>query len=531
MGAYLELVDAEQTLRKSATDPVILNDMPTTTTKQREVIDSLICTTYNGTDLFSNEPACACGCLKGGYLAGVSCSICGQPVQDRFDQVLEPLVWMRQPNQVEKLINPMIWIMLDRHFTLRKQKNRATDFSVIQWLTNTDYSYSHRPEEIDELINRGMERGYNNFVRRFDEYMDVLFGMKSFAKNRTGKDSLSSKMIKSVLEQLNKDSDSTGPKVTSLQVLLREYRHCVFTSHLPMVNKALLVIEETKAKTTYVDPVLVGALNAIQTIAAIDDPTANLTVRQRENRTAKALAALAEFYFSVLDNIISSKGGLFRKHIYAQRCSMSTRSVISSLTKPHKYDELEMSWGQGVTLMQVHLQNLLQNTQIEGGAYYTPNEARSILQGHTTSYDPLVDSMLKQLVSDSNDAKLQGTYIRNPSLGLGSVQCMGVSKFKTDPDDPTTGLSALALNRFNADFDGDQMSFVLAADNKTREWMKAFAPHKNIFDMQRPHTLSSAAVFTKPVATTIAHWMHGHHDPAPADKLAYLNELAAEAVV
>jgi hypothetical protein len=73
----------------------------------------------------------------------------------------------------------------------------------------------------------------------------------------------------------------------------------------------------------------------------------------------------------------------------------------------------------------------------------------------------------------------------------------------------------------------DQMNLVLTLDNKTSEQVENLAPHKNMYETNKPRTLTSAARFPKPVASTIANWLHSQDsDVVSNDQAAFMQSLA-----
>ncbi len=494
MGIYLNLVNFNKLIATSETQPIIINDLQTVTEDDKRLLDSLISSRYENTDLFSNEPSCECGTTRGGYNLKMICPNCRTPVRELFDQALKPIVWIRSPNGVASLINPMVWTMLREKFS-----KSGGGFNLIEWMCNTDYQPSvTRPPEVDEMIELGVERGYNNFVRNFDVYMDILFNLKHFRPKKG--------------------------KTDDLRELLIKHRDSVFSQFLPLPNKSLMIIENTEVGV-FIDPIIVGAMDAICTISGIDTPLSNFTVRQKENRTAKMLALLSDYYYRVYHEILASKNGIFRKNVFGTRNHFSARAVISSNTRAHRYDSLEIAWGQGVTLLKIHLYNKL----LDRG--FTPNQCGALLQEYTVKYHPLLDELFHELIAESPEGKgLPCTFGRNPSLTRASMQRMYITKVKTDPNDPTITLSILSVKGFNADFDGDQMNLVLANDNKTARDLENLAPHKNSLSLNKLKSLTSASSMPKPVASTIANWLFYKrvlsNDPAKMQFLQSISEPA-----
>jgi len=379
MGTFLYLQNHDDVFNRSTIAPIIVNDISTATIEQKEYLDNLITTRYEG-DLLCNEPSCECGELKGGYNLNTVCRNCKTPVKEIFDQELQTLVWMRSPHGVEKLINPMVLLQLSSHFT-------KGGFNIIEWLCNTDYHPAIvRPRELEELAVQGVVRGYNNFVKNFDAYLNILFTLKQFKPKE--------------------------PAAQELIEHLKQNRANVFSWHLPLPNKSLMVIENTPVGV-FIDPIIIGAVDAVRTISGIDTTLTNVTPKQKENRTAKTLFIMSTFCMNVYDQILSSKNGLFRKHVFGSRNYFSARAVISSNTKAHKYDELHISWGVGITMLRMHLTNKLLKLK------WSPNDATALLQESTYKYHPLVDQLFRELIDSSPDKGIYVTWGRNPSLTRG----------------------------------------------------------------------------------------------------------------
>lgn len=407
MGVYLEHVNFDQEFSKLTFNPVIINDCPTVTQQQKEYIDTLIYKRFES-DLLSNEPQCECGEMSGRYKLGAVCRNCGTPVEDIMEQELYPLVWIRSPHGVERLINPIILTKLLNYFN-------KSNFSLIEWIINTDYvSHGQKPLYLDSLISMGVRRGYNNFVTHIEDYMNAIFNLSLFKPKK-------------------------GEHAPLYHLVMKALREGTLLSHhVPLINRSLLVIEETTVGK-WVDPIVMGAIDAIRTVTSIDDPILDYTIRQKENRIAKSLIALSNYYYDTLDKVLSGKPGMFRKHVFGTRNNFSMRNVITSLTKAHRYDELHVPWGSAVTTFRLHLMNKL----LKRG--FIVNQAVALLNECVYRYDPLIGELFDELFAESRDGGLPCQFQRNPSLSRASAQRMWITKVKRDPSDPTISLSILAV--------------------------------------------------------------------------------------
>lgn len=375
MGVYLEHVDHDELFANSPLSPIIINDIPTVNEEQKAYLDSLIFKRFES-DLLSNEATCECGSTTGGYKLGVICPNCNTVVKDEMDQELHPLVWIRTPVGVKKLMNPIILMKLLRHFN-------KSNFSLIEWLINTDYtSGGVKPGYIEGLMAAGVKRGYNNFIANIEEYLTLMFDISVFRSKKGQFDALYHLVMKDLKEGK------------------------LLSNYVPLINRSLLIIEETKVGK-WVDPIVMGAIDAIRTISSIDDPVMGFTARQKENRTAKTLIALANYYKDTVDVVLSDKPGMFRKHVFACRNHFSMRNVISSLTKAHRYDELHVPWGAAVTLFKLHLMNKL----LKRG--FTINDATALLHQCVYRFDPLIRQLFDELFKESRDGGFFCLFQRN----------------------------------------------------------------------------------------------------------------------
>jgi hypothetical protein len=281
-------------------------------------------------------------------------------VKSTIENDIEPTIWFRKPLGVNKLISPIIWTMLKSRF-------KKSGFNIIQWLTDTTYRPGvKQPTVVNKIAEVGIPRGYNNFVDNFDRIMEYLFSLKDFKKDGTD----------------------------YLQMLLKEHRALVFSDYIPIPNKSLLIIEKTNVGV-YVDPIIVKAVDAILMLISIDKNFHDQNPRVKENRTAKAISKLADFFEAFDKTNLAPKSGQFRRHIFGTRTNFAFRAVISSLTGTHRYNSIEVPWGVGLTAFRPHLINKLQKLG------YDNNSAIGLLLGHVEKFHPLLDGLLNELLQEA----------------------------------------------------------------------------------------------------------------------------------
>lgn len=419
MGSSLKLENLEQGFMQAASSTVIvMNDLDDSSEKQKKEINNLL---YNvAGDIYTNIPSCECTRLKKAYLIDAVCPNCGTKVVRRMEQNIQPIVWLRAPKGVAPFINPKVWYLLNDYF------NR-NNFEVIRYIADTSYKPAAKAvakahDTISKIQDQGITgRGWNYFVQNFDFIISKL--IESPHTRRSGK--------------------SVADYQPLLDVLAR-FRNEIFTHYLPLPNRSLMVIEENDSGR-YRDPLMDAVVDAARTLTGIDLPTSTASQATKERRLVKALDLLTEYYDANI-RINSKKEGIWRKHIFGTRSHWASRAVISSITEPHRYNEIYLPWGLAVSLLEIHLMNKL----FKRG--FSEVKATNFLNTYALEYHPLLDELFKELISESPFGGIGVIHTRNPVMGPGSTELLFATRVKTDVTDDTVSTSILAVTPFNLDF-------------------------------------------------------------------------------
>jgi hypothetical protein len=407
---FQQPINLNELFNQLSEPPIIINDLENNSEEDKEHIKELITSRYSG-DMITLLPSCRCGATKGEFSLGIKCGYCNTYVRSSLENEIEPSIWFRKPIGTTSLMSPISLKILRDRF-------KKSGFDIIQYIMDTTYRPTVKtPPVIHKLHDYGLQRGYNYFVENFDWIMELLFSRPD-------------------LRTANKAEDWTAEYITA-------YRDTIFCDYIPLPNKALLVIEKTNVGI-YVDPVIVQGVDAIGMLVSIDKDFHDQNPRVKENRTAKALIKLTDFYWEYYETNFRPKGSLYRRHVYGSRTIFSMRAVITSLTDTHDYREIHVPWGAGIAAFRPHLINRLLRMGMD------LNSAQGFLMSHVTKYHPTIDLMLKQLIDESPGKGLEVTLGRNPSLLQGSIQNLKITKFKTDPTDTTISMSILVVTAPNA---------------------------------------------------------------------------------
>lgn len=418
MSIYQELVSHDQIFSTLTHTPVIVNVLDLETTEGRQNLQDLLFTRYEG-DALNVLPSCDCGEVTDNSNLGVICDNCGTECISIVDKKLESTLWIQCPKGIRALINPAVWTMMTATFT-------SSGFNAIEWACNPLY----RPTNPNNPTYRKLDlldipRGWNAFIDNFDYILQTLFQQGAHKGS-------------------NQD-------IEDLFAMLRDQRDKVFSQYIPIPSKIGFVLEANTV-VSFADTTMTYAIDALKTIASIENSSAHMTQRSIELRVMKAIASLAEYYVVFAGKTLAGKPGAFRKHVFGGRAHFTFRAVITSITKPHWHEELHLPWSLSVNLFRVHLTNKLIRRNL------SPIEIARFLDQNTLQYHPLLDELFHELINEAPvtaDVPVRGIrtiFQRNPSLMRGSIQRFVISKIKTDVCDNTVSLSALVLRGFNADF-------------------------------------------------------------------------------
>lgn len=465
---HMEIVNHDEVFSRLSTEPIIVNHIDVTGIEEKEKLNRLIYTQYEG-DSLDVLPSCDCGSLKGEYNVGVKCNNCQTTCESITERPLESLLWIERPAGVAGLINPTVWVILSKALTV-------SGCNMLEWLCNPMYKPPGTiPHQLLKLQQMNLPRGLNNFHDHFDGIMEALFQNNIVKVDKRAKQ--------------------------DLWQFIQMNRTKIFSRYLPIPSRIGFIMEST-AIGVYADTTMTLAIDALRTISSIESSVTPLSQRGREMRVVKAITQLAEFYTKFAEETLSGKPGIFRKHVYGGRPHFSGRAVISSLSESHDYEELHLPWSLSVQLFKVHLTNKL----IVRG--FTPIAIERLFNEYTLNYHPLLDELFNELIKESPYKGIPVILQRNPTLARASAQRFYVTKIKTDPAINTISMSVLTLAGPNADFDGDELNLMLILDDEMHTRLSRLAPHLSALDLRSPRRISGNLKIPSPSLVTTSNWMY-----------------------
>lgn len=464
------IVNHDDMLAKLSIEPILANDLETSTKEGQQYLNQLLYTKYEG-DSLNDIPRCHCNALRGGEFIGIRCTVCRSVCDFDINRELESVLWMRVPDGVRGFINPAVWITMSRTMT-------NSNCNALEWLVNPSYKMENGKAwslKVLKMEQAGVRRGLNNFHDNFDVIMDLYFNL--FPNRKKPQNEID---LKNYLDQ---------------------NRSKIFSKHLPMPSKVGFVIEENDTGT-YADQVMPLAIDALRMITSIDKTFVPMPLARKEQRVVKCVKKIAMFYSRFVKEILSKKQGVWRKHIFGGRVHFTGRAVINSLSEPHHYTELHIPWSYAVQIFSLHLTNKL----LKMG--WNPIQIKRHLIQYTLQYDPLLNSLFNELIDESPYRGFPCLFQRNPSLTRASIQRLYITKVKTDVKINSISISVLAIKGPNADFDGDELNMMLINDKVTHDKLSRFAPELSVISLANPYELSGNIAMPAPVTTTLANFLH-----------------------
>jgi DNA-directed RNA polymerase beta' subunit len=187
-------------------------------------------------------------------------------------------------------------------------------------------------------------------------------------------------------------------------------------------------------------------------------------------------------YYKYFYNHVVKKNGSNRKHIFSARSHFTSRTVITPLIGPHDVNEIHVPWRIFITSFRPHIINKLEK---RGYNYF---QIKNMLIKYVNKFNPILDEIFKELITETNYMGIPVMLQRNPSLDQGSAMNLYITKITMEK---TIKLSPLIVKIAGGDFDGDEVNITILLDNLLAEEFKTLRPYYNIPDNNKPLTISN----------------------------------------
>lgn len=459
MGTVLRLVDLNKEFSNSKYKIIVNEYDEAEKNKHLALLEALLLREVGATLDFT--PKCLCGLTKGGWKIGRYCDRCPSKVSRTNSDDLNPNTWFKTKVQGVNFIAPGIYAFFDKKIMGNKSKeenDNNTDapcgngkFSALGYLSNSKARKHKNMTAVDthiiEIVSniKGFKRNFRYFTINFIKICRVIAEIKG---GNTGSDMLA------ILDTL----DNTG-------------KEFLYTKYIPIVSGMLVYKTTSNNKVT-------PTFNAIKNmlLGYID------TARSEE----KALADMAIvnyksacLYAIHVKSLISSKGGIGRKHCMSTKLDFSSRNVCIPTNTIHDIREIHMPYKTSIVLFRLHLANKILK-------YTSLRDTHKRINDAIVIKDVGIYSMMNDLIQDSdmvldNGKHYQGIITgRNPGLQVGSILTMALTHIKEDIKDDTMEVPAPLSKLPNYDFDGDFLYVTLPLSKYVYKLFKPMEPQASV---------------------------------------------------
>ena len=392
--------------------------------------------TINGDDIEYN---CKCGELRGKIFEGITCEKCKTTVE-RKQSVISRMGWIDLGSS--KIINPLFLPFMFSYIGTSKLKkylydNMAIDVDGNIQVANPDENASAK-EPLPECIGMGVTQ----FIENFDSILEVFH-----SKNKEDK--------KDIYE------------------FLRLHRDKLFVSKIPVYSPRLRPVVVIKDKVI-TDPLNEKYVQIIKLVSGLQ----NL----QEDRTILAESAFVNKIQSLLEEVnrfvimaLNGKKGLIRNTVLGSRMNWTSRCVITPLPIGTELDEVHMPYIVCLELFKLEILNYLRKKK--DISYF---EAMTEFNDAVTVFNQeIYDFMMCHIGPNGKQFLLN----RNPTIAIGSILCMRITKIKEDITDVTMSIRNNVLKFLSGDYDGDVLNVFLTLITKYEHSFRKFSPKEFVFSM------------------------------------------------
>lgn len=286
-------------------------------------------------------------------------------------------------------------------------------------------------------------------------------------------------------------------KAVAIQELM-DSPQTTFTNYIPVPSSTLRPespgIKEKKFYSLRINQILKSLIRTANNINELGKPSEMsyynlITVDRYLGSLHRDLSA----YKDELYNTCQGKRGVFQGKVIHGRYNFSSRNVITpGIDRVLRINEIEMPYISFLELYRYELLNLYckkKNCNI--------HEASNAWTKACVKFDPIFYRLMTKMINEHPD--LCWCLInRNPSINVGSFDCMRVAGVKEDIYDKTLTIPNGILKPMNADFDGDQLNvFRIFGKDFIKRFRELMDPARNLTISRLNGTVNADTLPTK----------------------------------
>jgi hypothetical protein len=352
--------------------------------------------------------SCECKAFRGNYYAGHKCPHCGTVVSSEFTSDMTHINWIVLPDHVPPVLHPVFFMLLKEWLgkTASANTKGRTKISLIQAILDPAETL---PMGVRSHIKK---QGFKHFHENHEEIMNFFFTTYRPTK-------------------VNKNTPF-------IKLLYEEYKEILFTKKIPTLHPSLTPIAK-EGKMKAIDPAAASIMAATSNASILGFESKRCLTENKyvDKMLWKVYADIMNYVELIITKKYGDKYAHVRRHMMGARIHYSARSVIVPIVDPHRGDEIHIPWKIALGGFKNELLNVLTNRK---GLSF--NDA---LMKYTTALVRYDDEIYRIMLTLMRECPYKGFPVlcgRNPTLILGAIQLLFVTKIKTDVEDETIGISA-----------------------------------------------------------------------------------------
>jgi len=357
------------------------------------------------------EYSCKCGNLRGRIYEGLECESC-KTIVEKKQSVISRVGWIDLKEY--KVIHPRFYQFIQQYIGTSRlnsyiNSNMSIDVDGNVVIPNETELKPTTKDPMPECVGMGVE----GFINNFDSILETYH-----AKNKDEK--------KDVYE------------------IIRANRDKLFMTKIPMYSPRLrpVVVIKDKVITDPLNEKYVQILKLTAGLHSLSKDRNELAVAAYCNKIQQLIVDIDNFVIMALNG----KKGLIRNTVLGSRLNFSSRCVITPLPVDTALDEVHLPYI--VCLEIFKLQILSYLTRKKDISYF---EAMTIFNNAITVFDQDIYDYMMRLIGPNGHPFLLN---RNPTISIGSILYMRITKIKTDITDYTMSIRNNVLKFLTGDYDG-----------------------------------------------------------------------------
>jgi DNA-directed RNA polymerase beta' subunit len=378
----------------------------------------------------ANEPVahiCTCGRTTGAFKEGKICDHCGDPVT--FQNLVNRVGWIDMSEKYA-VIQPILFHQLVTLIGNRQLKNMLRCDTRV---TKDGHPFGVDPDEEDEMDKPKRKRKKMTRAQVLQQWTGI--GMTRFRENFAN--------IVYYFAQINR---RIPKKVSAYNVLLENWDK-IWINKIPVCSP-LLRPYNIQGENMWYDDVGRHYKSILKHVDQLKHRWQIMQQKDVDIRLMQVQINLNDLFDKTFERL-GHKEGYVRREITGTRVNFVSRSVIIPGPATVRINELWLPYLAFVEMWQGYIIHML--SQIHKCDYrdalYRWNQAKLRVSPEVNS---IIDDMLAR-----------GCYVllnRNPTINVGSIVRMHVTRVKRSMEDLTTSIPNNILVMLGADYDGDTLN-------------------------------------------------------------------------